>query len=376
MQKQTFEWNDISTVAQLSIFNCADVAEYHATVKLSNCLLDAQQQFASIETALTRIAENYRNITLIFKRYFVSDAVNQAEFLTDSSCAVSFVEQSPVNGTKVAVWAYFVDNCKIFRDSAGTFVMQRPYYKHLYNMQMTASASSEARETRIVFENYVKALAVQNCSLADNCIRTWIFVQGIDLHYAGMVEERKLFFAEQGLTPKTHFIASTGIEGSHIDCKTLVFMDAYAIAGIRPEQISFINAPENLNPTYEYGVTFERATSVDYGDRRHIFVAGTASINNKGEIVHRQDLMKQTDRVFENIAALLAQKESEMNDVAQMTVYLRDIADGARVEQYFKTHGIDIPYLIVHAPVCRPGWLVEIECIAIKEVKNSAFENF
>lgn len=376
MQKQTFEWNDISAVAQLNIFNSADVAEYHATVKLTNRCLDAQQQFASIETALTRIMKNNRNITLIFKRYFVSDIVNQSEFLTDSSCAVSAVEQSPANGTKVALWAYFVDNCKTFRDIAGTFVMERHRYKHLYNMQMTASASDEAKETRMVFENYVKALAGQNCTLADNCIRTWIFVQGIDLHYAGMVEARKMFFAAQGLTSETHYIASTGIEGSHIDHKTLVLMDAYAVAGVYPEQISFINAPDHLNPTYEYGVTFERATSVDYGDRRHVFVAGTASIDNKGEIVHSKNLIKQMDRVFENISALLAQAKSKMDDVAQMTVYLRDIADGALVEQYFKTHCIDTPYLVVHAPVCRPGWLVEIECIAIKKVKNRAFADF
>ena len=24
-----------------------------------------------------------------------------------------------------------------------------------------------------------------------------------------------------------------------------------------------------------------------------------------------------------------------------------------------------IPYVILHAPVCRPGWLVEMECMAL-----------
>ena len=36
---------------------------------------------------------------------------------------------------------------------------------------------------------------------------------------------------------------------------------------------------EDVNRTYEYGVTFERGTAVTYGDRRHVFIAGTASID-------------------------------------------------------------------------------------------------
>lgn len=63
-------------------------------------------------------------------------------------------------------------------------------------------------------------------------------------------------------------------------------MDTYAVAGLQPEQIHFLYAPTHLNPTYEYGVSFERGTYVDYGDRRQIFISGTASINNKGEVVY------------------------------------------------------------------------------------------
>lgn len=88
-------------------------------------------------------------------------------------------------------------------------------------------------------------------------------------------------FVTQNLTEKTHYIASTGIGGRHADPKVLVQMDTYAVAGLKPEQIHFLYAPTHLNPTYEYGVSFERGTYVDYGDRRQVFISGTASINNK-----------------------------------------------------------------------------------------------
>ena len=64
-------------------------------------------------------------------------------------------------------------------------------------------------------------------------------------------------------------------------------MDTYAVKGLQPGQIQFLYAPTHLNPTYEYGVTFERGTAVTYGDRKQIFISGTASIDNKGEIYIR-----------------------------------------------------------------------------------------
>ena len=53
----------------------------------------------------------------------------------------------------------------------------------------------------------------QGCKLADNCIRTWFFVQNVDVNYAGVVKARNEVFVTQNLTEKTHYIASTGIGG-------------------------------------------------------------------------------------------------------------------------------------------------------------------
>lgn len=56
-------------------------------------------------------------------------------------------------------------------------------------------------------------LMEQQCTLANNCIRTWFFVQNVDVNYAGVVKARNEVFVTQNLTEHTHYIASTGIGG-------------------------------------------------------------------------------------------------------------------------------------------------------------------
>ncbi len=69
-------------------------------------------------------------------------------------------------------------------------------------------------QTRNAFTNLIQHLSLEGGNLYHNCVRTWIFVRSIDTFYQDMVDERRALFAEQNLTGDTHFIASTGIEGT------------------------------------------------------------------------------------------------------------------------------------------------------------------
>ncbi len=196
------------------------------------------------------------------------------------------------------------------------------------------------------------------------------------MNYAGVVKARNEVFVTQGLTPRTHYIASTGIDGRHADTQVLVQMDTYAVLGIRQEQIHYLYAPTHLNPTYEYGVSFERGTYVDYGDRRQVFISGTASINHRGEVVHTGDIRKQTERMWENVETLLKEAEMSFDDIGQMLVYLRDAADYAVVREMFDQRFPEMPKVILLAPVCRPGWLIEMECMGTKMMKHTQYPDF
>ena len=378
----TIAWPELSTEAEISIFKpVAGIPEYHVMIRLTDTKCDATEQFRRINTTIrllqTHLQDHTQEVMLVWKRYFVSDAVNQSGFInsTDNSSAVSIVQQPPIDGTKVAVWLYFSANVHLTKDDHG-IIMEHSVYRHLYHTQIFSQGADAGEQTEILFKKYIELLAAQGCTLEKHCQRTWVFVHDVDTQYAGMVAARRTCFESEGLTKDTHFVASTGIEGRYIYPETLVFMDAYAIQGIQSEQIQYLYAPTHLNPTHQYGVTFERGTAIHYGDRRHIFISGTASINNRGEIEHPDDLLRQTDRMFENIRTLLAEAGAGMTDVMYLIVYLRDIADYEAIVSYMRQYYPHTPQVIVWAPVCRTGWLVEAECMAVKEIGDRRFGAF
>jgi len=370
MKYTNFKWEDLSVEAALSAFETSDESfpEYQAIVSFSpDVKFDVSEQFLKIEEAVTRLLDALPSgLAVAFKRYFVSDIANQTSFinLNQGCTAVSVVQQSPFAGSKVALWLYFAPSQSVSRKGNAT-VIAHSGLKHIIHTGLYSDAAGSEAQTEAIFGEYSRLLASEGCTLERNCLRTWVFVRDIDLYYAGMAKARREFFAAEGLTKDTHFIASTGIEGKFPSCNSLVSMDAYAIQGISNEQVKHLRAATHLNPTHEYGVTFERGTAIRYADRTHVIISGTASIDNNGQIVHHQDILKQSERMMENINALLAEAGATINDIASLLIYLRDVSDYKLVNERFQSKYPSLPKVILHAPICRPGWLIEAECIAV-----------
>jgi len=357
------------------------VAEFHAILELTNVhsKLSTAEQFNNINHSIVQLFLQpfLDNISLVFQRWFVSDVVNQSELIKQSgNVAVSIVQQSPLNGSKVALWIYGIEDIQSIQASDSAISIYRPGYSHHYHTQLFSTEGDAFQQTTSVFNSYIKSLSQLQCSLELNCIRTWLFINNIDSQYADMADARNKIFESENLTSQTHYISSTGIEGKYKYPQVITLMDAYAISGISQDQIVYLKGQSHLNPTQEYGVAFERGTAVQFGDRRHVYISGTASIDNNGQIVHPFDIELQTIRVLENINVLLTEANCDMEDIAQLIIYIRDIADSKCVEEYLRTQLPNIPMIIVSAPVCRPRWLIEMECIAIKSIEDSRFEKF
>ena len=359
--------------------NGTEVKEYHAMIHVSQKRLSYTQQLEAVMNAYNGLLDQLPDTHAVFKRYFLSDAANQADdiVLADmTDCAKSIIQQAPLDGTKVALWVYLMSNVQTGLTNSGLYEVRHGAFRHLYNASAHNLAANSEYQMRLLFNEYIMQLAEEGCTLSNNCIRTWLFVNDIDLNYGGVVRARNQVFFTQGLTQHTHFIASTGIGGRQADPNVLSQMDNYAVAGIKEEQIHYLYAPTHLNRTSDYGVSFERGSYIDYADRRHVFISGTASINNKGEIMFPKDVEKQTYRMLENVEALLKEAECTYDDVMEIIVYLRDIADYDLVQDLFEKRFANNPYIIVHAPVCRPGWLVEMECMAIKKINKHELPTF
>lgn len=344
--------------------------EVHSIITVDDTATGFDKQLAEILRQYAELKEALGDkMCPVFQRWFLSDSANQQNLLPENGvCATSIVEQAPLNGTKVALWVWMIEDAESRRAADGIYEVRAFGHLHMFEASRTCTGLDPRNAIYQMLTNLANALAMREGSLLQSCARTWLFVRYIDTDYAEVVRGRNDAFVEQGLTPSTRFIASTGIGGRQADRDAAVVFDSYSVLGLEDGAMRQINALDHLNPTHEYGVAFERATSIDYDDRRHLFVSGTASIDNKGCILWEGDVRRQTLRMWENVEALLKAASFRWEDVGQILVYLRDPADYNVVKGMFEERFKDIPYLILHAPVCRPGWLVEMECMAMRKI--------
>ena len=345
--------------------DATDCAESFAILSLTDTLMPFDSQLDLLLDNLRKVIEE--GGTPVLMRFFLSDPANQTESLRERlafDCPVSIIGQAPLNGTKIAAMVWCRQSAAICRVGDRMHkVTERGIDEYWYTGGLSASDGSY-NQTVALLDDLSAGLEAQGLTLESDCMRTWLFVQNIDVNYKGVVDGRNTVFDRHGLTPDTHFIASTGIEGRTADCGNKVMLDAVAAKG-PGMAVKYLHGDTHLNRTSEYGVRFERGTLVEYPDRRHVYISGTASIDNKGKILYNGDIVRQTERMIENVGVLLSEAGCGFSQVGAMIVYLRDIADYSAVKKIFDTRFPDCPRVIVQAPVCRPGWLVEMECIAV-----------
>lgn len=290
----------------------------------------------------------------VFLRFFLSDAQNQAAALRaqldewGAGCpAVSIVEQPPLDGSRITA---------LVQTSPG-----RPevLFHSLRLTEEEAAGRDSYAQSRLLFSKYLDIIRPLGLELKTHCVRTWIYVRDIDSNYAGLVKARNDVFAEEGLSHDTHYIASTGIGGATEGRHAVVAIDFLTRPGIREEEKTYLKALTHLSPTHDYGVAFERGVKLSDG---RIFISGTASIDHRGQVLFEGDVLSQADRLLENISELLREGGSALYRVPYFIIYLRDVSDFALVDAYMQERYPDVPRVILEARVCRPAWLIEMEC--------------
>lgn len=280
-------------------------------------------------------------------RFHLSDAANQGPKLRKllAERPASITDQPPATGARLALEAWLV--------------APRPRCRVAYSPRLAEGDSFT--QMYALFKRLAAEVKGASGKLDSNVLRTWIYCRDVDNNYAGVVRGRNVCFDEHAM--RDRYLASTGIGGGTDEPKQLVAMDALVCAGEVPEQTP-LRALDHLSPTALYGVRFERGMRVGWRDRDWFLVSGTASIDREGHILYENDVRSQSRRVLENISALLEEGGAALPQVCAATVYLRDPAELAPVREEFDAAFPGVPLVYLRAPVCRPGWLVECECLA------------
>lgn len=353
-----------------------------------------QEQLVIIQERYKKAQEafNLAPESAIFRRIFLSDVLNQGAIVQNSALyteaeqnpvAVSIVQQQPLPHAKIIMLAYHAESDEVLtkqRLSPQHLLVKKNGLRHLWSTGLSARAHNDsmtaALQTQKVFGDLYNAIMQQGGVLRDHCVRTWLYLKNVDVFYKEMVDSRRELFMQYGLTHDTHYLASTGIEGATTNQFDVVSMDAYTLLDLVPAQISYLNDFNLLCPTIDYAVTFERGTRIAFADRCHYYISGTASIDNKGQVVHRGDVVAQAARALDNVEALLRSGGSGLTDLMYMLVYLRDPTDFIHVEHYLQQRLPDIPMIIVQGAVCRPEWLIEVEGVGISNNKDVTLPSF
>lgn len=99
-----------------------------------------------------------------------------------------------------------------------------------------------------------------------------------------------------------------------------------------------------------------------------VFTAGQIALDPASMGMAGDDVGQQTERVLENLAAVLAEAGCRLCDVVKTTVYLTDMADFPVMNEVYAKHfGDHRPArAAVQAAALPKGGLVEIDAIAVR----------
>ncbi|MDP6359547.1 MAG: RidA family protein [Planctomycetota bacterium] len=238
-------------------------------------------------------------------------------------------------------------------------------YCHLGGVMPVDISRPKAEQARSLFEQIESALAQVDMDFL-NVVRTWFYIQDMLDWYAEFNKARTTFFNERKVFD--HYVpASTGIGGSNLVGAAI----SAAIFAIRPKHdgVTVREVPSPLQcPATDYRSSFSRAAEVQYPDRRHLYISGTASIDSDGNTVYVDDTAKQIKQTMDVCEAILESRGMEWSDTTRMIAYFKDFKeDQSLFTEYCQKHGLaELPAAYAHATVCRPDLLFEVELDAVK----------
>lgn len=241
-------------------------------------------------------------------------------------------------------------------------------YRHLYVTNIQGRSLS--RDPRVAFREQSDSmfetaaeLLRRHGAVFPQVLRTWCYLDNIDRDYDAFNASRNAFFAQHQVQ---RLPASTGIRSGLYPHGTLCAMDLYAL--LNPENaVAEVMHTPTLNEANEYGSSFSRGMKLVLPEKTVLFISGTASVDERGETVHIDDVRRQVDRMLLNIRELFRPHGASFADVVQVITYLKWRDELDLFLKVWEEWGLaGLPNTLVEAGVCRPNLLCEMEAIAIR----------
>ncbi len=196
--------------------------------------------------------------------------------------------------------------------------------------------------------------------------RTWIYLKRV-LDWYGEFNRVRTAYYQQWLPAEAEgtrvLPASTGIQGHSGSEECLMELLAAGGPGVKVRPV--LASSRQTSPLC-YGVSFSRAMALEVDGLTALFVSGTASLDLRGRVLHRDLPEQQYVESMLGLASILESQGGSLEDVCSATLFCKN-ADvySACLEVSRLLQLPELPVVPVLADVCRPDLLVELEAVAI-----------
>ena len=126
-----------------------------------------------------------------------------------------------------------------------------------------------------------------------------------------------------------------------------------------------MTVPERIDPGWAWDDGLSLSQAVKAGD--WLYISGQVALDPGGNIVGRGDMRAQSQRVFENIEAILQQAGGALDNLVRITAYLTDMS------RYPEYNEVRTKFLGARPPASTTiqvsglafeGLLVEVDAVA------------
>jgi len=303
---------------------------------------------------------------------------------------LSFVEGQPVNKNIVSILLCGIviieDDVKVDYYKQDNKVIGTTYqtpnsrYLYLYGLK-----NKNSDKTKSNYENYkelfnnIEHYIIENNFLIKDILRTWIYVSDINKNYADFNKARIEFFEKNEIRYSADFNelpASTCIGGASPESKISINLVCVDKKKSFPKIKRIYNEFQNEadGNAYLFKPTFSRALLVEDEDLMELQISGTASINETGETVYKNDPYNQIKKTMLNVAALLKQADQNFEDICESTCFFKKpeyFNDYLDVMKELQINNFSASCVV--GDVCRDDLLFEFDGVAIskKTFKNT-----
>jgi enamine deaminase RidA (YjgF/YER057c/UK114 family) len=231
-------------------------------------------------------------------------------------------------------------------------------------------------QSEAMFRHAERILRNEGANYQD-VVRTWIYLSDILDWYTDFNKIRNQCYTEYGFlgnassreqAEQIYLPASTGIEGRN-PFGLPATMDVFAVhrsmgsvIQVRPLYGS------KQTSAFRYGSAFSRAVVVEEPSTKLILVSGTASIDEKGRSLFKDDPAGQIRQTLDVVSALIAPEGATLQDLCEATVFFKRRQDYSVYQEIIKQLDIpDVPSVNMIANVCRDELLFELDAAFILE---------